>query len=168
MGRMGLMGRMGRKLRDTIVCLMALFLISAVSGCGGPQQQFADKALDTIGTIPAAMTKTTELLGHKIADEGLLERWLAKASANIDDPTLYIETSFAIRSSFGLDGANARIDVDAGGDATRLPNGVRDSILDAMKGMDSSDPRWQQLFQLLAQDRLGKDAGGAGAGGSGG
>ncbi|MBX3396522.1 MAG: hypothetical protein KF841_14265 [Phycisphaerae bacterium] len=127
----------------------------AGTGCAGEQATITD----AVTSVTTMATKTTDTILAKIHDEGVLEQWATQMSGNLHDPSLVIESGPVWRTRIGFDGANARIDAEAAGDATRLPAGVRESILEAMKGMDSSDPRYQQLLNLIAQDRKEKTGG---------
>ena len=131
-------------------CVLAGLMIAG-AGCDSNA-----KIIDSVTSVTTMATTTTKAILDKIGDEGVLETWATKMSGNIHDPALVIESGPVWRTRIGFDGTNARIDLSAHGDATRWPSGVRESILDAMKGMDSSDPRYDRLLTLLSQDRLDK------------
>lgn len=148
------------KLKNLLLVLLIPWL---GVGCGpSPQQNIAEKATDAIMTVPANMSDVSKLLAQKLSDEGLLERWLASINGNIDDPTLVIRTGLILETTIGMDGVNARIDMEGGGDSTRLPSGFRNQLFESLKALDPSNPNeveaYNQIMKILTADQQKKHA----------
>lgn len=126
--------------------------LCALPGCASPRLGNA---------LPAEYAGGLTMVTEKIADQGMLDKWLANATSNIQDPGLESYVQVTTAAGVRIVGMNGRFDMNAGGDSTRLPPGVRAELIDQL-GMPISDDQREAILRLLGWNREQESPAGAG------
>lgn len=132
--------------------VLALAAVVCATGCQGPR------------ALPREYADGLAIVTKKIADQGMLDRWVSEASANVDNPGLEsyvrVETAVGVR----IAGMNGELDLDAGGLGTQMPPGMREALIEQL-GQPISDAQRDAILQILGWNRAQTEAGGGSTGG---
>lgn len=102
--------------------------------------------------LEAALAQSAETLAKKIQDEGVLQAWMLDADGHVQDPGLesYVSATFA--AGVRAKGVNGNIVARGNGDSTRLPAGVRESLIKQLDG-PISDLQREAIMIMLGWNR---------------
>ena len=103
--------------------------------------------------LERALGQAAEQLNQKIADEGVLDKFLLDADGHVQDPGLESYIQVTIGAGVRAKGINGNIVAQASGDSTRLPAGVREAMLKELDSPNTSNDRKNATYILLGWNR---------------
>lgn len=102
--------------------------------------------------LEMALADAADQLGKKVADEGVLEKFLLDADGHVQDPGLESYVQVTMAAGVRAKGINGNIVARASGDSTRLPAGMRETLVKQLDGPLSDEQR-AAILQILGWNR---------------
>ena len=102
--------------------------------------------------FPKELSQLIARTGEMISDQGVLDTFKTDLDGHVQDPG--VETYVEIRVAAGgrLVGVNGNLDVNAGGGATHLPSGLRESLIGQLDGPIGDEQRLA-ILSILGWNR---------------
>jgi len=110
----------------------------------------------TVGCLPSAMPKefaqVAEQMVSQVRDQGVLDDFKSNLDANVQNPGLESYVKIVTAMGIRLVGVNGEVDLATRGAGTKLPRGLRESLISQLDGPISDEQR-NGILQILGWNR---------------
>ncbi len=153
------------KIAELLVALaVALGLGSCVVGCAPSATELAQTQIALAEQLKSTAMPSDLSTGIKemfamIKDQGIMDRFLTRASANGQNPGLALTRRTTESLIIHLDGLDVQVTGEAEGGGTMLPTGTRELLLKVLADIGTStNPELVQLREWILKVVFGKGA----------
>lgn len=113
--------------RYILVFGLSMFLVGAV-GCAAT-------------ALPKGAANALAMVVQKVADQGMLDKWVSESSAHVINPGVQTSVSVTTSATVRLVGMDGQLDFDAGGGGTNLAPALREALITQLDGPLSDEQR---------------------------
>lgn len=129
-------------MRNLVIILLSWFFLSNLVGCQLPGSAL-EKALADAG----------QQLSKKIADEGILEKFMVDADGHVQDPGLETAVTIKIGASVRAIGINGNIIARGSGTASKISVEFRDELIRELSEPNLPIERRNAIMVILEWNR---------------